>query len=53
MKKLLLELEKKDLVVSIKKNSNGLDYSKRIKWRLADKVYNVYKGVQLKPEDII
>ena len=53
IKRLLLELEQKDLIVSVRKNSQGIEYSKRIRWRLADKVYNVYKGVQIKTEDII
>ena len=46
IKKLLEALEFKKLVISIKKNSEGDDYKKRIKWRLSDKVYVTYKAIQ-------
>jgi DNA-binding IscR family transcriptional regulator len=43
VKKLLLELKSKQLVVSIKKNSKGIPYEKRIRWKLSTETYNVYK----------
>ena len=46
IKKLLLELEKKDLVVQVRKNNNGVDYSRRMRWRLSNKAYEAYKKLQ-------
>lgn len=43
IKKLLLDLEQKELVISTKKNSRGEDYSRRIRWRLSNKAYEAYK----------
>ncbi len=45
-KKLLQDLEIKKLVVSVKKNHEGIDYKKRMRWRLADKAYMMYKQMQ-------
>ena len=42
IKKLLFELKQKNLVVSIKKNSKGIDFTRRIKWQLSTQAYNVY-----------
>ncbi|PIU75945.1 hypothetical protein COS75_01360 [Candidatus Pacearchaeota archaeon CG06_land_8_20_14_3_00_35_12] len=46
IKKLLLELEKKELAVQIKKNNEGVDYSRRMRWRLSTKAYDAYKKLQ-------
>lgn len=43
VKSLLIELKKKKLVSEIKKNPDGIDYSRRSRWRLSDKAYEVYK----------
>ena len=43
IKKLLKELWQKNLVVAIKKNSKGVTFSKRIKWRISNKAYSAYK----------
>jgi predicted transcriptional regulator with HTH domain len=45
-KKLLLELKKKGFVIEIKKNPKGISYSKRSRWRLSDKVYELYNQKQ-------
>lgn len=45
IKRLLQELESKELVLAIKKNSQGQDYNKRIRWRLSDKTYQAYKSL--------
>jgi predicted transcriptional regulator with HTH domain len=45
-KKLLLDLEKKELVVRIDKNPKGFSYSKRLRWRLSNKSYEIYKKFQ-------
>lgn len=41
-KELLKELKNKNLVVDIKKNPEGIIYSRRRRWRLSKKVYNTY-----------
>ena len=46
VKKILLDLERKGLVVEIKKNFNGVLYLKRVRWRLGNRVYEVYKKNQ-------
>ena len=51
MKNLLLQLEAKDLIVSVKKNSRGKEYSRRIRWRLSNKVYEAYKTLDERRED--
>jgi hypothetical protein len=43
VKKLMMELEGKTLVTSVKKNSEGRDYSRRIRWRLSAQTYETYK----------
>ncbi|MCX8193768.1 MAG: hypothetical protein N3G19_00145 [Candidatus Pacearchaeota archaeon] len=43
IKKLMLELESKNMILSVKKNSKGKDYNRRIRWRLAPQVYDAYK----------
>lgn len=42
IKKLLFELNEKKLVVSIKKNNKGDIFSRRIKWKLSNRVYDVF-----------
>jgi len=46
MKKILINLEKKGLVIKINKNPQGLQYSKRLRWRISNKAYNIYKNNQ-------
>ncbi len=43
IKSLLVELEKKGLVISIRKSPKGVPYSRRIRWRLSRKAYQAYK----------
>lgn len=50
VKFLLNELKKKDLVVEIKKNPQGLAYLKRSRWKLSDSAYQAYKNHQHKQE---
>lgn len=45
-KRLLFELKEKELVVLIRKNKKGQVFTKRLKWRLRNKVYNIYKEKQ-------
>ena len=42
MKTLLFELKEKGLIIPIRKNSKGEVFSRRLKWRLTNKVYDVY-----------
>ena len=46
VKKLLLELKNKNLVVEIKKNPKGKLYIRRSRWKLSDRVYQVYNNKQ-------
>jgi len=46
IKDLLIELKKKGLVNSINKNSNGINYIRRIRWKLSDQAYIIYKNNQ-------
>ena len=45
-KKLLINLEKKELVIKIEKNTQGFQYSRRQRWRISNKAYEVYKNNQ-------
>ena len=45
-KSLLQDLQKKKLVIEIKKNSKGIDYKKRQRWRLSNEVYEIYNKKQ-------
>ena len=42
VKKILLELKEKNLVIAIKNNKKGQLFSRRIKWKLSNKVYEIY-----------
>lgn len=46
VKRLLLDLKKKNLVTEIKKSPKGATYSRRSRWCLAEKVYEAYKSHQ-------
>ena len=48
VKTLLLELKKKDLIIEIKKNPQGIIYLKRSRWKLTEEAYQVYKNHQKK-----
>ena len=43
IKSILFELKNKNLIISIKKNPKGLDYSRRIRWNLSPQAYAAYK----------
>lgn len=45
MKKLLLELEKDNLIVSVKKNNHGILYLRRIRWQLTNNTFKAYQTV--------
>jgi len=43
VKRLLINLKEKGFVIDINKNSKGIPYLKRIRWKLSDKAYSAYK----------
>ncbi len=45
IKRLLLDLEGQDLALSVKKNNQGIEYSRRVRWRLSNKAYTVYQDL--------
>lgn len=44
VKTLLQEMLKKELVVSITKNKEGTKYQKRMRWRLSNRVHEIYSN---------
>jgi hypothetical protein len=46
IKILLKELEKKELVVKIDKNAQGIQYSRRLRWRISNKAHEIYSKHQ-------
>ena len=53
IKILLLDLEKKELVIRIDKNSEGIKYSRRNRWRISNKAHNIYLEHQQKSNEVI
>lgn len=45
-KKVLQELEKKGLLIKIDKNSEGIKYEKRLRWRISNNAYEIYTAHQ-------
>lgn len=45
-KMLLADLSKKKLVVEINKNPDGINYTKRQRWRLSNQAFDIYKKHQ-------
>lgn len=50
IKTLLQELREKNLVVEIKKNPQGKEYSRRSRWKLSDRAYDAYKNAYTRPD---
>ena len=46
IKKMLLDLKEKNFVIPIMKNKKGEIFSRRLKWRLTNKVYDIYHSKQ-------
>ena len=44
IKKILFDLKEKNLIIAIRKNKHGEPFSRRVKWRLTKKVYEVYQS---------
>ena len=52
IKFLMGELTKKELVVKIDKNSQGIKYKRRSRWRISNKAYEIYDAQQKKPKEV-
>ena len=46
IKDLLFNLKDKGLVIPIRKNPQGIPYSRRIRWRISNQAYEAYKKQQ-------
>ena len=46
IKVMMFDLLKKELVVKVDKNSQGNTYSRRLRWRLSNKVHEIYSKNQ-------
>ncbi len=46
IKEMLIGMEKKGLILKITKNPNGISYIRRLRWRISNKAYNIYKQMQ-------
>ncbi len=51
IKTLLFDLKDKNLVMAVKKNEDGKDFIRRIRWQLAPKAYQAY-DLQLKGSNL-
>lgn len=46
IKKILFELKEKNFIISVRKNKKGEPFSRRLKWRLTNQVYDIYRSKQ-------
>ncbi len=46
IKSLLEDLHKKKLVIQVNQNPEGIEYSRRQRWRLSNQAYEAYKRIQ-------
>lgn len=46
IKAILLNLEKQRLVVRVTKNAQGIEYGRRIRWRLSNRAFEAYQKAQ-------
>lgn len=46
IKRLLFDLKEKNLVIAIRRNVKGEEFSRRLKWRLTKQVYDIYSSKQ-------
>ena len=45
-KSLLIDLQKKKLIIEVNKNSQGIQYIRRQRWRLTNEAFEVYKNLK-------
>ncbi len=50
IKTLLEDLHLKELVIKINKNPQGINYSRRLRWRISNKAQDIYSKLQNKPK---
>ena len=43
IKKILFDLKKKGIILSVDKNSKGTNYLKRTRWKLSPEVFEIYQ----------
>lgn len=53
IKALLIDLKSKSLVIEINKNSSGILYSRRQRWRLSNQAFQAYKAHQEKSKKVM
>jgi predicted transcriptional regulator with HTH domain len=53
IKKIMFELASKGLVVRINKNSKGIKYERRTRWRLSNNIHEIYLNQQNKHSEIL
>jgi hypothetical protein len=46
IKRILFDLKEKNLVIIIKRNKKGEIFSRRLRWRLSNKIYEIYHSKQ-------
>jgi predicted transcriptional regulator with HTH domain len=46
MKSLLINLDKKGLIIKVDKNPEGIKYERRLRWRISNKTHLVYSQMQ-------
>ncbi|MBT4165846.1 hypothetical protein HOE04_02295 [archaeon] len=46
VKRILFDLKEKNLVIVIKRNKKGEIFSRRLRWRLSNKIYEIYHSKQ-------
>jgi hypothetical protein len=46
VKKILFDLKEKNIINSLRKNKKGEPFSRRIRWSLTNKVYEIYHSKQ-------
>ena len=46
IKRILLEMHKDHLIVKIERNSSGIKYIRRMRWRISNKAYQIYSDNQ-------
>jgi len=46
MKILLINLEKKGLIIRVDRNSEGIKYERRLRWRISNKIHDAYNQMQ-------
>jgi len=46
VKRVMNELSEKKLVIPVRKNEKGQNFTRRVRWRISGKVYDIYHSKQ-------